>query len=418
MIARGIDTLHTQMYNVGGRTPMKSYIYVFVLALLAAPLWGQMPAGPNDLFMAVNGNRAWSGRLAEPNAEKTDGPLPSPQAAIMRIRQLKASAAITFPVTVWIRGGTYPLRRPLNFSPEDSGPVTFAAYPGEQPVLDGGERIKDWTEQRVNGSTVWVADVKDMLARHDYFHSLFVNGERRQRARLPKKGAYRILDVPGLTARAQLFEGSDTFKVTPGEVRNWRNLHDVEIRVLHYWTDERMPIESVDESTGLVKSDRTSIFSLQEGYTGKWAEYWIENVFESLGSEPGEWYLDRTEKKLYYVPMPGESTRDSRSAMRIGCSPRRTASISILTSAKRSGASKTRRPVSSVKLAGIRGWPPRRNRSCMPPGSFHWPERIIPPSSIAASSIPASGALTSPMASRTSPSKGIQSRISGPAASR
>ena len=287
---------------------MKSYITVLVFALLAVPLWGQVPAGPNDLFVAVSGNTAWSGRLAEPNAEKTDGPLPSPEEAMARIQQLKASAAITFPVTVWIRGGTYQMRAPWNFSPEDSGPVIFAAYPGEQPVLDGGERIKDWTEQRVNGAAVWVADVKDLLEQRDGFRSLFVNGQRRQRARLPKKGAYRILDVPGHSMGGGLSDGSDTIKVTPGEVRNWRNLHDVEIRVLHYWTDERMPIESVDESRGLVKSDRTSIFSLQEGFTGKWAEYWIENVFESLGSEPGEWYLDRTEKKLYYVPMPGEST--------------------------------------------------------------------------------------------------------------
>lgn len=288
---------------------MKSFTsaFVFFLAWLTVPVLGQVPAGPNDLYVAVNGDRAWSGRLAEPDAAKTDGPLPSPQAAIVRIRQLKAKAAITYPVTVWIRGGTYPMRMPLNFSPEDSGPVTFAAYPGEQPVLDGGEHIRNWTAQKVNGATVWVADVSNILAHHDYFHSLFVNGERRQRARLPKKGAYRILDVPGNTAHAEIFEGSDTFRVKPGEIRNWRNLHDVEVRVLHFWVDERIPLESVDESTGLVKSDRTSIFALQEGFTNKYAEYWVENVFESLGNEPGEWYLDRTQKKLYYVPMPGET---------------------------------------------------------------------------------------------------------------
>ena len=199
---------------------MKSSSLAFIFTLLTTPLWAQVPAGPNDLFVAVNGSRAWSGRLAEPNSERTDGPLPSLQAALMRIRQLRQNAALTYPVSVWIRGGTYELHAPLNFSPEDSGPVTFAAYPGEQPVLDGGERIKGWTEQKVNGSTAWVADVSAILARHDYFHSLYVNGQRRPRARLPKKGAYRILDVPGRTPRAQLFDGSDTFRVNPGEVRN------------------------------------------------------------------------------------------------------------------------------------------------------------------------------------------------------
>ncbi len=274
---------------------------------VATVVWAQAQFGPNDLFVATNGNTAWSGRLATPNSANSDGPLPTPQAALMRIRQLRASAGITYPVTIWIRSGVYPARAPLTFAPEDSGPITLAAYPGEQPVLDGGERIKGWTEQRMNGAMVWVADVSALLGQRDSFRSLFVNGQRRQRARLPKKGTYRIVDVPGRSPRSQLFAGSDTFRAAPGEVRNWKNLHDVEIRVLHYWTDERMPIERVDESTGLVKSDRTSIFALQEGFTGRFAEYWVENVFESLGSEPGEWYLDRPEKKLYYVPMPGET---------------------------------------------------------------------------------------------------------------
>lgn len=274
---------------------------------MCGALSGAQEFGPDDLFVAVNGDRSWSGRLPEPNAAKTDGPLQSLQAALARLRQLKASASITFPVTIWVRGGNYELRAPINFTPEDSGPLMLAAYPGEQPVLDGGERIKNWTAATVNGASMWVADVSALLARREGFRSLFVNGQRRERSRLPKKGAYRILDVPGRTLRAPLFDGSDTFRVTPGEIRNWRNLHDVDVRVLHYWTDERMPIESVDEAAGMVKSSRTSIFALQEGFTGKWAEYWIENVFEALGSEPGEWYLDRAAKKLYYVPLPGES---------------------------------------------------------------------------------------------------------------
>jgi parallel beta-helix repeat protein len=80
----------------------------------------------------------------------------------------------------------------------------------------------------------------------------------------------------------------------------------VEVRVYHFWTNERMPIERVDDAAGLVRSTRRSIFGLGEGFTGRWAEYFVENVFEAL-SQPGEWFLDRPAGKLYYMPMPGET---------------------------------------------------------------------------------------------------------------
>ena len=260
----------------------------------------------HDLFVAVSGNNTWSGGLPEPNVQRTDGPLRDLQTAAAVLRQRKRDHRPGLPVTVWIRGGTYHVDAPLTLGPDDSGAITYAAFPGEQPVFNAGTRITGFREQKLGEATVWVADVSGLAQDRGTFRSLFVSGQRRPRARLPKKGFYRIADVPGRTMGARLFDGSDSFRVDPSEVRNWKNLGDVEIRVFHFWTDERMPIQSVDEKIGRVTCSRTSIFALKEGFTRKWAEYWVENVFEAL-SEPGEWYLDRNQRKLYYVPMPGET---------------------------------------------------------------------------------------------------------------
>lgn len=260
----------------------------------------------SDLFIAVDGNDAWSGGLAEANARRTDGPLASIGRAAAILRQRKQEGQPAPPLTVWIRGGSYKVDKPLTFGPEDSGPITYAAYPGEHPVFDAGTRITHWSEQKVNGVTAWVADVTNLIQKRGVFRSLFVDGRRRSRAHLPKKGFYRILDVPGRTMASALMEGSDSFRVTPGEVRNWKNLEDVEIRVFHFWVDERMQIASVDETTGLVKCSRTSRCVLKAGGANRWADYWVDNVFEAL-SEPGEWYLDGKAGKLFYVPAPGET---------------------------------------------------------------------------------------------------------------
>ena len=96
---------------------------VWILALMLS-VWGEAAAGAADLFVATNGNDAWSGTLAEANADRTDGPFATLPRARDEARQLKASA----PVTVLVRGGTYVLTQPFVLEPQDSGtperPVT------------------------------------------------------------------------------------------------------------------------------------------------------------------------------------------------------------------------------------------------------------------------------------------------------
>jgi hypothetical protein len=87
---------------------------------------------------------------------------------------------------------------------------------------------------------------------------------------------------------------------------SWRNLDDVDVVVLHYWIEERLPVASVDPDTRLVTTSRASTFSLVDDVGDRYARYYLDNVFEAL-SEPGEWYLDRTEGTLYYLPREGET---------------------------------------------------------------------------------------------------------------
>ena len=258
-----------------------------------------------DLFVSPRGKDTWSGRLPDPNADGTDGPLATPAKARDLVRERKASGALAGPLTVWLREGRYSLAEPLTFGPEDSAPVSYRSYPSEQAILDGGRRIEGWQSAEVNGVTAWVAAVPEAAEGKWVFRQLFVNGERRTRARFPKEGYYWMEDVPAITLPAALFAGSDTFRCAPGDVQPWKNLTDVDIVAPHYWTEERMPVASFDPETRLVRSTRRSIFALADDFQPRFAKYYVENVFEAL-CEPGEWYLDRPAGRLYYVPMPGE----------------------------------------------------------------------------------------------------------------
>jgi parallel beta-helix repeat protein len=138
-----------------------------------------------SLYVAPNGNDAWSGKLAEPR--DSDGPFASIGRARDAIRQWKAAqGGLKAPITVQIRGGKYVLPETITFTAEDSGtqacPVSYEAYPGEQPVLCGGPTITGW--QPHQGQIV-VAALPEVRAGKWTFRSLFAAGRRQIRARHP-----------------------------------------------------------------------------------------------------------------------------------------------------------------------------------------------------------------------------------------
>lgn len=275
------------------------------------------------IYISTQGNDAWSGLLPDPNANGTDGPLATPLAARNRIRHLSQPPAyhtannadwqpqgIEQPIFVLLRGGVYSLQKPLSFSPADAGPIEFSSYPGETAILDGGQRLEGWVPGEVHGRPCWILDLPEVARGEWYFRSLFVNGQRRPRPNLPKSDWFWIEDVPGKGLSAEFHEGSSCFVAREGDIRDWKNLTEVEVVVLHYWNDEHMNIISFDESTRLVRCDRRSILRLTDDSEPRFAKYYVQNVFEAL-SEPGEWYLDRPTGRLYYLPVEGETPENS-----------------------------------------------------------------------------------------------------------
>jgi len=251
--------------------------------------------GPQaDLFVAVNGSDAWSGTLCEPNAEKSDGPFASISAARNAIRALKAKGPLTKPVTVMVREGTYYLDETLVFGPGDSGskdcPVSYAAYPGETPVVSGGRVIAaDWKPYQGKIRVCVIPEVKEGKW---YFRQLSVNGKRQKRSRTPDEGEYLREDAISETS----------FKYSAGHMRKWHNLEDVEVLVFHSWNESRFRIDSLDEAERVVQfRDPKARHTIGWNGAGGPNRYYIENTLEGV-TEPGEWYLDRQSGELYYWP--------------------------------------------------------------------------------------------------------------------
>ena len=269
----------------------------------------QETADTYTLYISPQGSDGWTGRLPEPNAEKTDGPLASINGAHWAMRKLKEGGHISGRLTLCFRGGRYEMKQAIEITPRDGTPLTLCGYEGETAIISGGRLISGWEITSVNGVAAWVATIPEVLAGDWYFKQLFVNGKRRHRASLPKTGHFWMEDVPGLDLSrgmiSQFIHGNDRFYANPEDLGDWTNIDDIDVVAYHYWVEERLPVLSLDTKTGLVVSSRRSIFVLRDDRAEKFAKYRLENVPEAL-TEPGEWYLDRRSGTLTYLPRPGE----------------------------------------------------------------------------------------------------------------
>ena len=129
-----------------------------------------------DLFVSPQGQDGWSGKLAAPNAERTDGPLASLAGARDAIRRRKAAGPLAAPLRVLVRRGTYRVKGPIVLTAADGGteqaPITYAAWPGETPVISGGVAISGWTRQ--GEGSLWTTTVPKVKSGDWYFRQIFI----------------------------------------------------------------------------------------------------------------------------------------------------------------------------------------------------------------------------------------------------
>ena len=258
--------------------------------------------------VAPDGSDLWSGKLPAPAADRSDGPFATVARARDAVRALNTKKPLKTPVRVLLRGGLHFLPETLVFTPADSGtatcPITYAAYPGEAPVLSGGRKIGGWKPGTVNGKSCWQTTLPEVAAGKWYFTQLFVNGTRRLRPRLPREGHYRFTGLPEGHRGFWYQAGSANF--FPGELRaDWYNREDIEITALQHWFESHLRIKSIDDASHTVVFQAPAVCDLADE-AGHLARYSVVNVFEAL-ENPGEWYLDRATGTLTYLPLAGET---------------------------------------------------------------------------------------------------------------
>jgi hypothetical protein len=261
------------------------------------------------LYVATNGNDAWSGRMAEPNTEKTDGPLASLTGARDALRKLRVDGKLPGPAVVQVRGGNHFQAEPLLLAPEDSGtwdaPISYTRYPNESPTITGGRRVTGWKKK----GNLWTTKIPEVKSGAWRFSALWVNGNRRTVARTPNDG---FLETDGKAPQVKdPSTGKDVdsaiaFQYAPDDIKPWRNIEDAVVVVFHSWETSAHRIASIDKAKRIVTFTGKAVWPFMQWEPHQ--RYYIENVFKAL-DQPGEWYLNRNTGVLYYWPLEGEDMK-------------------------------------------------------------------------------------------------------------
>ncbi|MDR2657790.1 MAG: right-handed parallel beta-helix repeat-containing protein, partial [Oscillospiraceae bacterium] len=258
-----------------------------------------------DLYVSLNG--------IEGNAGSIDDPLPSLDAARLRLRQVPGDHT----VTVWIQGGVYDVGQAIEFTNDDRDNVIYRALPGQSPVLDAGLPIAGFGETTIDGVTVWAALVPPLLLQggDDQVLALYDDEGALPLNRYPKTGyleadRFELNDaasalrygsegeLSNVNSFRAFFAGKDLTGsgVNPAAFADPQN---VLVRILHLWKDETAYLRGYDPQTGRIALSRATSLTIWPG-----DQYYFENMREGL-SLPGSWYLDRNAGVLLVVPKPG-----------------------------------------------------------------------------------------------------------------
>ena len=247
-----------------------------------------------------------------PNGSETaDGTIESPLSIASAKNILKKNKDSGKQAVVYLLGGVYEFDGVLKFDSTDMPNVTYKAYNNQVVEFSGAKPIKGFKESEVNGVKVFTKKL-DTSEKNWYFKSLFSDTNTLSVTRYPEEGYFTVKATAPeddlWTAETTPWEyclGQKSFYYDKNDVKfDFKNPEDVNVRILHYWHDELASIVAIDKENGKLTMSRPSGMIIRDI-----DRYYFENVFEALNTA-GEYYIDRAEGVLYYVPFEDEKAAD------------------------------------------------------------------------------------------------------------
>ncbi|WNH11445.1 L-rhamnose mutarotase [Thalassobellus suaedae] len=219
-------------------------------------------------------------------------------------------------IRIILMDGTYFLNEPVFIRSEDSGteesPTIIEAQYGAKPILSGGLEINGWkkSEVSINGlkpGEVWVADAPKKAGDLINYRQLWVNGKKAVRAKSTSGTKMeRILSWDKASETCWIPYKDKSIKFEPG----------VEMFIIQWWAIANLRVKDIEvhqDSAKVYFEQPESRIQSEHPWPAPWisknngnSAFYLNNGMSML-NEPGEWYLDKQNAKIYYYPREGET---------------------------------------------------------------------------------------------------------------
>lgn len=267
-----------------------------------------------EFYVSPDGSDSGSGSLSEPFRTVT--------AARDAVRKINGS--MSGDIIVYLRGGDYRITEPIYFDTRDSGSnghtISYKAYEGETPVLNGAQKVTGWTKGEGNLYTA-------KLDRDIKLRNLYVNDKRANMGSVTvnSKGGVGEYAITAGQADWAWDSGkkSDAIAYNPEDIPYiTSDFDDLEIINGTTWNENIVCTRDVKFENGslnLYLQQPYGAIAQTPGWGAGFSVTGTHTIYNSLSfvDSPGEFYFSKTEKTLYYYPRSGEdmSTADVESPM-------------------------------------------------------------------------------------------------------
>ena len=266
-----------------------------------------------DIYVSTKGNDFNIG-----NKEK---PLATLHSALRKARELRRlkDPAIQNGIKIYVENGTYELSEPIILRPEDSGTkdsrTEIINSSNQEVIFSGGLRLKGWKKVNTNLiglpkkaiGNIWSVDHPSIGGQTLLFRQLWINDKKVVRAK-DKDGDLmgRILswDAKNQTCRIPLDQNI-----------NVAAMAGMEMIIHQWWAIANLRIKFakvIDKAIELTFMQPESRIQSEHPWPAPWisaktgnSAFYLTNSIQFL-DEPGEWFEDLRNHKLYYWPKTGE----------------------------------------------------------------------------------------------------------------
>lgn len=265
------------------------------------------------IYVSPKGNDGNDGTIEKPLAT-----IPTAIRNVRNLRRLN-DASIQNGATIILQKGKFQLTETIVLRPEDAGTnesPTIIQSENEQAILSGGIEMKGWKKllQPVAGinkniwNKVWVASVPDVNGNDFNFRQLWVNDVKAIRAKSVNGDKMdRILNWN---------KKEQSCLISTLKFSSIQNETGVEMFIHQWWEIAILKIKKMQlmgDSTKLFFHQPESKIQSEHPWPSPWlsketgnSAFYLTNAIQFL-DEPGEWYLDRKNKLLYYYPRANDN---------------------------------------------------------------------------------------------------------------